>query len=235
MHDLQMARNFVSMVSSIKRGTMPKPSARPYKMKDIQIPVRDGSSVPARIYTPRRPSTRGCPCMYVCPGGAYVIGEIDTDEWVCELFVALGGVAVNVIYRHAPEYPFPIPVNDSYDGLKWLAENHAELNINPSRGFVVGGQSNGADVAVVLAHLYAEELSSYPPLTGLFLTCPMVMNSATVPEKYKDCFISTEQNAAGPMLSTESIEYIMCKCDLPVLLPSQRLTSLLSPLQGRYV
>lgn len=121
MYDVQLARNFVSMVSSIKRGSMPKPSSRPYKTKDITVPVRDGSSVPARVYTPRRPSARGCPCMYVCHGGAYVIGEIDSEEALCELFVSLGGIAVDVIYRHAPEHPFPAPINDSYDGLKWVS------------------------------------------------------------------------------------------------------------------
>lgn len=121
MHDIQIARNFVSMVSSIKRGSMPKLPTSPYRTKDIQIPVRDGSSVPARVYTPRRPSLRGCPCVYVCHGGGYVVGEIDSQESFCELVVSLGAVAVDVIYRHAPEYPFPIPVNDSYDGLKWVS------------------------------------------------------------------------------------------------------------------
>ncbi|KAB5513580.1 Alpha/Beta hydrolase protein [Coniochaeta sp. 2T2.1] len=227
MHDLQTARNFVSMVSSIKRGSAPKPSARPYKTKDIQVPVRDGSSIPARVYSPRRPSARGCPCMYVCHGGAYVLGEIDTEEWLCELWLALGGIAVDAIYRHAPEYPFPIPVNDSYDGLKWVAEHHAELGINPSRGFIIAGESVGADIALVLAHLYAEEQPPLPPLTGLFLTCPMVMTRDTVPEQYKDRFISMEQNAGGPFITAESIEFIMSlyKADkssplaVPILFP----------------
>ncbi|OIW26347.1 alpha/beta-hydrolase [Coniochaeta ligniaria NRRL 30616] len=227
MYDIEIARNFVSMVSSIKRSSMPKPSSRPYRTKDIQIPVRDGSSIPARVYTPRRPSARGCPCMYVCHGGAYVIGEIDSEEPLCELFVSLGGIVVDVIYRHAPEHPFPVPVNDSYDGLKWVAENHADLNINLSRGFIIAGESSGADIALVLAHLYAEEQLSSPPLTGLFLSCPMVMNRDTVPEKYKDSFISMEQNAKGPIITPESIEFIMSvyKADvssplaLPILFP----------------
>lgn len=213
MHDLQIARNFVSMVSSIKRSTMPKASGRPYKTKDIQVPVRDGSTIPARVYSPRRPSARGCPCMYVCHGGSYVIGEIDSEEHLCELFVSLGGIAVDVIYRHAPEHPFPVPINDSYDGLKWVTENHADLNINLSRGFIIAGEATGSDMALVLAHLYAQEQVSSPPLTGLFLSCPMVMTSDTVPEKYKDSFISMEQNAEGPIITRESIDFMMhCEC-----------------------
>lgn len=121
MNDIHIARLFISMVYSVMKSSKPKASSLPYKAKDIQIPVRDGSSIPARVYTPRRPSVRGCPCMYVCHGGAYVVGELETAEWLCELFTSLGGVAVNAVYRHAPEYPFPIPVQDSYDGLKWVS------------------------------------------------------------------------------------------------------------------
>lgn len=121
MSDIYTARMFIDMVTSIRGSMKPKTSALPYKTKDVHIPVRDGASISARVYTPRRPSTRGCPCMYVCHGGGYVLGHIEIGEWLCEAFTSLGGVAVNVVYRHAPEYPFPVPVNDCYDGLKWVS------------------------------------------------------------------------------------------------------------------
>jgi acetyl esterase/lipase len=159
--------------------------------------------------------------MYVCHGGAYVLGEIDTEEWLCQLFVSLGGIAVDVIYRHAPEYPFPIPLNDSYDGLKWLVQHHASLHINPSRGFIIAGESNGADMALVLAHLYAEEMASLPPVTGLYLACPYAMNQKTVPEKYKDRFISMNQQHEGPWMPAEGIEYIV-SCEPTSFPPTYR-------------
>jgi acetyl esterase/lipase len=103
-----------------------------------------------------------------------------------------------------------------------LVENYADLNINPSRGLIIAGQSSGADIALVLAHLYAEEHVSSPPLTGLFLACPMVMTSDTVPEKYKDRFISMEQNAEGSLITAESIKFIMCECY--ILVPGHEAT-----------
>ena len=199
------------MFFSVKRSTKPKASSVPYKTQDIQFPVRDGSLIPARVYTPRKPSPQGCPCMYVCHGGGYLLGELDGQEWLCELFTSLGGVAVDVLYRHAPEHPFPIPVHDSYDGLNWVAQNHSSLSINPSRGFIVAGESNGADIALAITQLYAEEQLLSPALTGLFLACPMVMNKDTVPEEYKDYFISMEQNAKGPVLTDESIDFTQCE------------------------
>jgi hypothetical protein len=39
----------------------------------------------------------------------------------------------------------------------------------------------------------------------------MAMTRDTVPEKYKDYFISMEQNAKGPLLTAESIDFIMCQ------------------------
>jgi len=92
-----------------------------------------------------------------------------------------------------------------------VTENHVDLGINLSRGFIIAGQSSGADIALVLAHLYAEEQSLSPPLTGLWLTCPMVMNRDTVPEKYKDSYISMEQNADGPLVTAASIDFVMCE------------------------
>jgi acetyl esterase/lipase len=32
----------------------------------------------------------------------------------------MGGVAVNVAYRLAPEHPFPQAVEDAYDSLLWV-------------------------------------------------------------------------------------------------------------------
>jgi acetyl esterase/lipase len=31
-------------------------------------------------------------------------------------------IVVSVGYRHAPEYPYPIPVEDSYAGVLWVTE-----------------------------------------------------------------------------------------------------------------
>lgn len=121
MHsDISVARHAVKLIFNIMNSSKPKPSALPYKTRDFQVPARDGTLLPGRIYTPKKPSQRGCPCMYVCHAGEYVVGELESTEWLCEAFVALGGIAVDVLYRHAPENVFPVPIYDSYEGLKWV-------------------------------------------------------------------------------------------------------------------
>lgn len=91
-----------------------------------------------------------------------------------------------------------------------LAENYAHLEIDPTKGFIIAGEGNGADISLAIAHMYADEASS-PPLTGLYLACPQAVTQETVPERYRDYFLSLDQNANAPILTAESLEFIRCK------------------------
>jgi acetyl esterase/lipase len=91
-----------------------------YVEEERQIEVRDGSSITIRIHSPKNISSDGCPVFVVFHGGGWVLGDLDNEIVLCRSFTKLGGVAVNVNYRLAPENPFPIPVEDAYDALKWV-------------------------------------------------------------------------------------------------------------------
>lgn len=89
--------------------------------KDQQIPVRDGTSIAVRIHKPKSPPKDGSPIFVVYHGGGFVLGGLDSEVLLCRKFTDLGGIAVNVDYRMAPENPFPTPVHDAYDALKWVS------------------------------------------------------------------------------------------------------------------
>lgn len=51
-----------------------------------------------------------------------MIGDLEMGVEFCRKMVTtFNAVVVDVDYRLAPEFPFPTPVNDSWDALKWVS------------------------------------------------------------------------------------------------------------------
>jgi acetyl esterase/lipase len=80
-------------------------------------------------------------------------------------------VGVSVEYRLAPETPYPGPLEDCYQGLRWTHEHAAELGIDPDR-IGVRGVSAGGGLAAALA-LLARDRGEVPVAFQL-LDSPML-------------------------------------------------------------
>ncbi|KAF4841722.1 AB hydrolase superfamily protein [Colletotrichum siamense] len=205
--DLGGLRAMMAQAGAAQRAAAPDPSTVPWVEEEIQIPTRDGASLIARIHKPKQLPEDGCPVFVAFHGGGFIIGSVEEISFVCRAFTQLGGIAVNVEYRLAPENPFPIPANDCYDAVSWTIENTKNLGINPEKGFLVGGESAGADLALGVAYLWGKEQRS-PPLTGIYSSVAVAATEETVPAKYKDRFLSMEQNAHAPVITKESVQVI---------------------------
>ena len=91
-------------------------------MVDRKIPVRDGAEIPVRIYSPAEKGEQGSPLIVNYHGGGFMLGDLETGVEFCRKMVTtFNAVVVAVAYRLAPEFPFPTPVNDSWDTLKWAS------------------------------------------------------------------------------------------------------------------
>lgn len=100
--------------------------------------------------------------------------------------------------------------------MKQAAKNVSKLGIDPTKGFIIGGTSSGADMSLAVAHL-CQDAEMKPPLTGVYAPITSGVNEETVPEKYKDHFFSKEQNANAPVFNTESLKFVHCR-HLPQIL-----------------
>lgn len=73
------------------------------------------------------------------------------------------------------------------------------MGANPEAGFIIGGASAGGNISAVLGALARDE-SLQPPLTGLYLCVPALLNPSHVPEKYKAEYLSWTENVDDPVL-----------------------------------
>ena len=110
--------------------------------------------------------------MYHVHGGGFIVGDLEMSHLLnVEMARLLGSVVVSVDYRLAPEWPFPIPVEDVYGGLVWLHERANEFDIDPSL-VALHGQSAGAGL-VAAAALMARDRKG-PPIRFQLLTSPTI-------------------------------------------------------------
>jgi hypothetical protein len=90
---------------------------------EIQIPVRDGSSIRALLYKPQAKPAAGSPLALTFHGGGWCIGTAEIEEFTSlPLVRQCHAVVVSVDYRLAPEHPFPTAIHDSWDALKWVSD-----------------------------------------------------------------------------------------------------------------
>ncbi len=140
--------------------------ARPFNQPDLphvamvreyQVPVR-GGAIAVRYYRGASTlSNDALPVQVYFHGGGWVIGDLDSHDWVCRTVANAANCAVvSVDYRLAPEHTFPAAYDDALAATKWVAANARLLNIDPSR-ISVGGDSAGGNLAATVAIALRDE------------------------------------------------------------------------------
>ncbi len=107
------------------------------------------SDLPLRIYRPIKGAV--LPALVFFHGGGWVLNNLDSYEQAMRSLANKGQfVVIAVNYQKAPELPFPVPFDDCYATLLWVAQNAEKLGINPEQ-IGVGGDSAGANLAAGVA------------------------------------------------------------------------------------
>jgi len=159
----------VEAARQISAHTKSAPGPEVGSVEDRNIPSVDGE-VAIRVYTPVGEGP--FPALVVIHGGGFVMGSVNTlDGHARRHCDRLGCVVVSVDYRLAPEAKFPLPLEDCYAAVKWVAEQAEELGVDATR-IAIAGESTGGNLAAATALLARDR--SGPNLVGQVLVVPLL-------------------------------------------------------------
>ncbi len=172
-----------------------QPLADDVTITDHEVTTADGATLLARWY--RRPASNTGAAVLYLHGGGMIVGSVPISGGPVSRYVARTGVPMlSVQYRLAPEHPHPVPVEDAYAGLTWMAGHAGELGIDPGR-IAVMGDSAGGGLAAGVAILSRDRQG--PAIAHQLLIYPMLDDRTTTPDPYIAPFAgwSYDDNATG--------------------------------------
>jgi acetyl esterase/lipase len=140
------------------------------------------SGAGARLYRPTAAAAPTAALLWI-HGGGYLLGSPEQDDALCRRYVQrLGIVVAAARYRLAPEHPYPIPLEDCYTVLTWLA---GLPGVDADR-IAIGGASAGGGLAAALGFL-ARDRGEVSPVLQV-LSYPMLDDRTVGPELDKPGF-----------------------------------------------
>lgn len=156
--------------------------------------------VGVRSYLPETPApSNGWPCLLYLHGGGWVVGGLDSHDFICfELAGALQVLVIAVDYRLAPEHPFPAAYDDCRSVWQAIQAGQGPQPIDLQR-LVVAGDSAGGNLAAALCLGLRDEGQPLP--NAQVLIYPGLGGPADLPSR-QDCM-------DAPLLSSADTHYYL--------------------------
>ncbi|KAE8153210.1 Alpha/Beta hydrolase protein [Aspergillus avenaceus] len=166
-HDIPTRRQWASAICSQFAA-----SALPPDIEHVVYRI-PSDNVLIEIHHYRKKPVGKTPGIVHFHGGGFFSLSVESVQTMLVDYVRDTGVQfLSVEYRLAPEHPFPIPMEDSWTGLKWVYSHAEELNIDQTRIGVMGESAGGGLAASMALRARTENLS--PPLARQILIYPML-------------------------------------------------------------
>jgi acetyl esterase len=168
----------------------------PADVEDKIFPVGPTGQTSVTIYRPK--GAKGTlPVVMYYHGGGWVLGSKNThDRLLRDLVNRTNAAFVFVNYTPSPEAQFPIPVEQGFAALKYVAEHGDELDLDTTR-LAIAGDSVGGNMAAVVAQLAKERKG--PTIRYQVLFYPVTDGSRSQ-NSYKEF-------ADGPWLTAAAANY----------------------------
>jgi acetyl esterase len=129
--------------------------------KDIEIQhyKHENKKVKIRIFEDLNHRETKKPMLIFIHGGGFVMKFNKNYDDYCREISKKGMIVISILYRRAPENPFPASVEDCFSVAKWLPENktyslfeHADFN-----RLCIAGDSAGGNLTAVLCTMIRDQ------------------------------------------------------------------------------
>lgn len=148
------------------------------------------------LYRPKN-NTERLPVVLYFHGGGWILGsKITHDRLMRDISTQANVGVVFVHYTSSPEAKYPVPIEQAYAALEYVAQHGNQLNLDTTK-IAVAGDSVGGNMAAVIALLAKERKG--PTITKQILCYP-VTNANFDTESYR-------KFADGPWLLKGSMEW----------------------------
>lgn len=152
------------------------------------------------------------PIYFDIHGGGFAFGTIYDQDSVCSYInKRTGMLVVSCCYRLAPAYPYPAPLNDVYDIIKYFM-NSTNYSIDKSRVFI-GGYSAGGNLAAEVC-IRAKEQGDFTPYKQILIYPYLDVDNTgksrpkikiSLPNSaykfFKECYCAKEYSSKDPYIS----------------------------------
>ena len=174
----------------------------------IDVPLSSDYTAKAGLVRPVRSqnSALGPLIILLHPSGWFTSSSAKLIPHARGLATLFNATVLSPRYRLAPEHPFPIGIDDAWASIQWAARNMDFLGADPTKGFILGGISTGANFAVALVRR-AIETRLQPAITGLWAPLFIGMrDEASVPDPYKINFTSRNVNKDAMVMNETKVK-----------------------------
>ncbi len=126
------------------------------RIEHLGLPGPHGT-IPVRVYSPSRSGPAEGAALIYLHGGGFIVGSLDQfDTAMRRLCEGSGAQIYAVDYKLAPEYQWPVQIEEAEFVVRWLFEHAAERGVKQQR-IALGGDSAGGNQTCVVAQKLRNE------------------------------------------------------------------------------
>ena len=120
------------------------------RIEHLGLPGPHGT-VPVRVYHPSHPGPADGAALVYLHGGGFVVGSLDQFETAMRRLAEGSGAQVYCVdYKLAPEYQWPVQIDEGEYVVRWLFEHAKERCVDASR-IALGGDSAGGNMTCTIS------------------------------------------------------------------------------------